>query len=97
MAGHLKFFIPRLLQITTNRLAFSCSPITSARSAYRRGMASVASTEAAPRETQKPRLKTFEIYRWNPDTPEKKPEMMKYQLDLNQTVCGSHSRMVNGG
>lgn len=57
-------------------------------------MASVATAEAAPREAQKPRLKTFEIYRWNPDTPEKKPEMMKYQLDLNQTVCNPHSKAV---
>ncbi|ODQ65456.1 succinate dehydrogenase and fumarate r [Nadsonia fulvescens var. elongata DSM 6958] len=31
-------------------------------------------------------LKTFQIYRWNPDTPEKKPEMQKYQVDLNK--CG---------
>ena len=60
-------------------------------------MASVATAEATPREARKPRLKTFEIYRWNPDTPEKKPEMVKYQLDLNQTVCSSHYMAVNGG
>lgn len=46
----------------------------------------MATGEAAPRDSPKPRLKTFEIYRWNPDTPEKKPEMVKYDIDLNQTV-----------
>lgn len=105
MAAHLNIFSPRLLQITTSRLVASASatstishlPIISASNVYRRGMASVATAEATPREARKPRLKTFEIYRWNPDTPEKKPEMVKYQLDLNQTVCSSHYMAVNGG
>ena len=105
MAGHLNICTSRLLQMTTNRLianasatsAIPRSPIISASSVYRRGMASVATAGAAPREAQKPRLKTFEIYRWNPDTPEKKPEMMKYQLDLNQTVCNLQGGMVHSG
>lgn len=33
----------------------------------------------------KPRLKTFQIYRWNPDTPTEKPRMQSYTLDLNKT------------
>lgn len=32
-----------------------------------------------------PRLKTFKIYRWNPDTPEEKPYLKEYKVDLNQT------------
>lgn len=33
-----------------------------------------------------PRLKTFKIYRWNPDTPAEKPRLQEYKVDLNQ--CG---------
>ncbi|EZA47846.1 Succinate dehydrogenase [ubiquinone] iron-sulfur subunit, mitochondrial [Ooceraea biroi] len=32
------------------------------------------------------RLKTFSVYRWNPDKPEEKPYMQKYKVDLNS--CG---------
>jgi len=37
-------------------------------------------------EEKKARMKTFAIYRWNPDTPDKKPWIQKYEVDLNQ--CG---------
>ncbi|VDO04562.1 unnamed protein product [Haemonchus placei] len=40
--------------------------------------------------TSKPtgkRVKTFEIYRWNPDTPSVKPTLKKYDVDLDD--CGS--------
>ncbi|GMG20523.1 unnamed protein product [Ambrosiozyma monospora] len=33
-----------------------------------------------------PRVKTFKIYRWSPDTPEQKPYMKEYKIDLNE--CG---------
>ncbi|WKX95962.1 hypothetical protein Q1695_012428 [Nippostrongylus brasiliensis] len=33
------------------------------------------------------RMKTFEIYRWNPDKPGSKPKMQKYQVDLDE--CGN--------
>jgi succinate dehydrogenase (ubiquinone) iron-sulfur subunit len=33
----------------------------------------------------KAKLKTFQIYRWNPDQPTEKPRMQKYTLDLNKT------------
>ena len=33
-----------------------------------------------------PRMKTFSIYRWNPDKPGDKPHMQDYQVDLND--CG---------
>jgi len=46
-----------------------------------RSLASVASE--APQEA--PRMKTFHIYRWNPDKPSEKPRMQKYELDLNKT------------
>ncbi|XP_018571644.1 succinate dehydrogenase [ubiquinone] iron-sulfur subunit, mitochondrial-like [Anoplophora glabripennis] len=44
-------------------------------------------TNAAAAEAQPaPRLKTFAIYRWNPDEPNKKPRMQEYSVDLN--ACG---------
>ena len=32
------------------------------------------------------RIKKFQIYRWNPDTPEVEPKMQTYEVDLNE--CG---------
>jgi succinate dehydrogenase (ubiquinone) iron-sulfur subunit len=31
------------------------------------------------------RIKTFHVYRWNPDEPTSKPRMQTYTLDLNKT------------
>lgn len=31
------------------------------------------------------KIKTFQIYRWNPDEPASKPKMQSYTLDLNKT------------
>lgn len=39
---------------------------------------------AAP--VKEPLIKSFNIYRWNPDTPDVKPELKEYKVDLNQ--CG---------
>lgn len=49
-----------------------------------RSLASVASE--TPQEA--PRMKTFHIYRWNPDKPSEKPRMQKYELDLNKSRWG---------
>ncbi|KAG2172947.1 hypothetical protein INT44_004688 [Umbelopsis vinacea] len=35
---------------------------------------------------KEPMYKTFEIYRWNPDTPAEKPTLQEYKVDLN--ACG---------
>jgi succinate dehydrogenase (ubiquinone) iron-sulfur subunit len=32
-----------------------------------------------------PRMKSFQIYRWNPENPTEKPRMQTYTLDLNKT------------
>ncbi len=52
-----------------------------------RGFAQVAdaqtTSQTAAGESQ--RLKTFQIYRWNPDQPTEKPRMQSYTLDLNKT------------
>lgn len=31
------------------------------------------------------KIKTFHVYRWNPDEPTSKPKMQTYTLDLNKT------------
>ena len=46
---------------------------------FKRGLATEVKAAA-------PRLKTFKIYRWSPDTPAEKPRLQEYKVDLNQ--CG---------
>lgn len=52
-----------------------------------RGMATVTDGQQQHQAAsgEKTNLKTFQIYRWNPDTPTEKPRMQSYTLDLNKT------------
>jgi succinate dehydrogenase (ubiquinone) iron-sulfur subunit len=43
------------------------------------------STVEEPRPDKDAKIKTFHIYRWNPDEPTSKPRMQTYTLDLNKT------------
>jgi succinate dehydrogenase (ubiquinone) iron-sulfur subunit len=43
------------------------------------------STIKEPAADPQSRIKTFHIYRWNPDEPTSKPRMQTYTLDLNKT------------
>ena len=43
------------------------------------------STVKEPANEKEAKMKTFQIYRWNPDEPTSKPRMQAYQLDLNKT------------
>ncbi|GLH01443.1 Succinate dehydrogenase [ubiquinone] iron-sulfur subunit, mitochondrial [Gryllus bimaculatus] len=45
-----------------------------------------ATAAVAAQAASNPRLKKFNIYRWNPDKPDEKPQMQEYQVDLN--ACG---------
>ncbi|AOW04521.1 alpha-helical ferredoxin [Yarrowia lipolytica] len=56
--------------------------VLKSRPVFARGLASTAEAPKVPA----PRIKKFGIYRWNPDTPEKKPELKEYEVDLSQ--CG---------
>jgi succinate dehydrogenase (ubiquinone) iron-sulfur subunit len=49
--------------------------------AFTRSMASVSEPPAEPQ----PKMKNFQIYRWNPENPTEKPKMQTYTLDLNKT------------
>ncbi|XP_050304933.1 succinate dehydrogenase [ubiquinone] iron-sulfur subunit, mitochondrial [Anthonomus grandis grandis] len=48
--------------------------------------AAAAAAKAEPKKEKAPRIKTFAIYRWNPDKPNEKPTMQEYKVDLNK--CG---------
>ncbi|KAI9739635.1 MAG: succinate dehydrogenase complex, subunit B [Cirrosporium novae-zelandiae] len=43
------------------------------------------STIGEPAPGKGPKIKTFHIYRWNPDEPTSKPRMQSYTLDLSKT------------
>lgn len=43
------------------------------------------STIKEPEPDKDSKIKTFHIYRWNPDEPASKPKMQTYTLDLNKT------------
>ena len=43
------------------------------------------STVKEPEPGKDSKIKTFHIYRWNPDEPASKPRMQSYTLDLNKT------------
>jgi succinate dehydrogenase (ubiquinone) iron-sulfur subunit len=43
------------------------------------------STVKEPDPSKDAKIKTFHIYRWNPDEPTAKPRMQSYTLDLNRT------------
>jgi succinate dehydrogenase (ubiquinone) iron-sulfur subunit len=43
------------------------------------------STVKEPEAGPGAKIKTFHIYRWNPDEPTSKPRMQSYTLDLNKT------------
>lgn len=34
-------------------------------------------------QEKSPRIKTVQVYRWNPETPEIKPKLQEYKVDLN--------------
>ncbi|KAI1929815.1 succinate dehydrogenase complex, subunit B [Ophidiomyces ophidiicola] len=47
--------------------------------------ASTSSTMKEPAPSQAAKIKTFKIYRWDPDQPTEKPRMQTYTIDLNKT------------
>jgi succinate dehydrogenase (ubiquinone) iron-sulfur subunit len=56
--------------------------------------AAVASAAATSPSTDKaPRLKTFSIYRWNPEVEGQKPYVKKYEVDLNEYVIKLYMKM----
>ncbi|KAM0736649.1 Succinate dehydrogenase [ubiquinone] iron-sulfur subunit, mitochondrial [Formica fusca] len=52
----------------------------------RNALRQIRSLHTAAIQNAEARLKTFSIYRWNPDKPDEKPYMQKYKIDLN--TCG---------
>lgn len=75
------------LRSTSSRLLGAATATRPALGALRpacvRTMASVSSSEPAP--SQNAKLKSFQVYRWDPSKPTEKPRMQTYSLDLNKT------------
>jgi succinate dehydrogenase (ubiquinone) iron-sulfur subunit len=65
---------------TTSRLLASSRPLFRP-ATFARTYATVESGVQEPA----PKVKKFQVYRWNPDTPSEKPKMQTYELDLNKT------------
>ncbi|CAF3578004.1 unnamed protein product [Fusarium graminearum] len=61
--------------------AFSRTAAIRPGTVFTRSMASV----SEPAKEPESKLKSFQIYRWNPDTPSEKPRLQTYTLDLNKT------------
>ena len=71
-----------------SRCTLRATVSTAIPAAARRTLASVATSQTAPSSpdsSKAPRMKKFQVYRWNPDQPDKKPYMQEYELDLSQT------------
>jgi hypothetical protein len=69
---------------TTSRLFAASRPLFRPAS-FARSYATVEAKNVDPAASENPNMKTFKVYRWNPDTPTEKPTMQSYQLDLNKT------------
>lgn len=70
---------------TTSRLFAASRPLFRP-ATFARSYATVESTKSVePNPSEQPQMKTFKVYRWNPDTPSEKPTMESYQLDLKKT------------
>ncbi|KAJ5745804.1 hypothetical protein N7520_010986 [Penicillium odoratum] len=69
---------------TTSRLFAASRPLFRPAS-FARSYATVEAKNVEPTPSENPSMKTFKVYRWNPDTPSEKPTMESYQLDLKKT------------
>lgn len=69
---------------TTSRL-FAASRLLFRPASFARSYATVEAKTVDPAASETPKMKTFKVYRWNPDTPSEKPTMQSYELDLNKT------------
>ncbi|KAK0135842.1 Succinate dehydrogenase [ubiquinone] iron-sulfur subunit, mitochondrial [Merluccius polli] len=47
------------------------------------GLVAVRHAQVAAAPAPEPRIKKFQVYRWDPDTPGDKPRMQTYDIDLN--------------
>lgn len=76
------------LRSTTRLLGTSlaAAPAAAVRPAAGIFARSMATVSDAPAQQQKPkRMKTFQVYRWNPNNPTERARLEDYELDLNET------------
>ncbi|KJE97089.1 succinate dehydrogenase iron-sulfur subunit [Capsaspora owczarzaki ATCC 30864] len=75
---------PLLRRLALNQIPRMMAVRAASTSAPAMGAAAAAAQPAQPAKA--PRLKTFAIYRWDPENPTVKPRLQNYQVDLN--TCG---------
>ncbi|XP_010932282.1 succinate dehydrogenase [ubiquinone] iron-sulfur subunit 1, mitochondrial [Elaeis guineensis] len=82
-----RFLLRRSSFAAARRLLPTHPPLPTAASsaAARLVPAQAHSSQSSPPSAQPKRMKTFSIYRWNPDDPTK-PQLQKYEIDLAE--CG---------
>ncbi|KAJ5122462.1 Succinate dehydrogenase iron-sulfur subunit [Penicillium atrosanguineum] len=69
---------------STSRLFAASRPLFRP-ATFARSYATVETKNVDPVPSENPSMKTFKVYRWNPDKPTEKPSMESYQLDLKKT------------
>ncbi|KAJ5677810.1 Succinate dehydrogenase iron-sulfur subunit [Penicillium maclennaniae] len=69
---------------STSRLFAASRPLFRP-ATFARSYATVETKNVDPIPSETPSMKTFKVYRWNPDKPTEKPTMESYQLDLKKT------------
>lgn len=80
---HLYYNIWQIrMSATMSALSLSRTAAAFGQLSARRTLATAAAASSAPGSKEH----TFEIYRWNPDEPAKKPVLQKFAVDLNK--CG---------
>lgn len=79
--------VPAMASLRTISRLFAASRPLLRPAAFARSYATVESGPQTvdPNMSDQPKMKTFKVYRWNPDQPEEKPKMQEYQLDMNKT------------
>ena len=82
-------FAPFAPRMARRGLATTVEPISGVTEAISASRPTISekktSTVQDPKLEKASKIKTFHIYRWNPDEPTSKPKMQSYTLDLNKT------------
>ncbi|GAB7344021.1 hypothetical protein MBLNU457_1945t1 [Dothideomycetes sp. NU457] len=82
-------FAPVAPRVFRRSMASTVEPIAGAAEAMTASRPPIGPNETStikePHPDADAKIKTFQIYRWNPDEPTAKPKMQTYTLDLNKT------------
>jgi len=82
LTRHLAYPLSKRFMATVNE---PLHPTGTAASAVAPKSASQSKHVKEEEVTKDAKMKTIQIYRWDPDHPEEKPRMQKYSIDMNKT------------